>query len=347
MNASDPAIPLETHDAISERASELVALRRDEAWGEADQAELDAWLAESVLHEVAYLRVEGIAARVDRLAGVNTLAFKPSTPGRGASFRFRGFLFPFLAAASISAVVMWGPSLVASWLAPPDRTDSTDVGGRTLLSFSDHTEIELNTATAVRVRMTNKERTVWLERGEAWFQVAHDAAHPFTVIVGTHRITDLGTEFLIRRDGDDVDVTLLQGRAAVSSEGLQTATLIPGEEALATPTALSVTRKTPQEMADELAWRRGMLVFRKTPLSDVVREFNRYNTTKLEVDPSAANETVTADVPTDDYETFLHLAKSVMNLHVDREGSIIRISRGDPREQTKQTNRAAHVTRER
>jgi transmembrane sensor len=346
MKTSDPATLLERHDAISERAAKFLALRRDEAWSGADQAELEAWLAESVLHEVAYLRVEEGSARVDQLAGLAALESKRSGSSGGGNFRFRGFLLPLLTAASIALAALWGGPFIASLLQPPDRTDSTDVGGRTLLSFSDHTEIELNTATAVRLRMTSRERTVWLEKGEAWFQVAHDAAHPFTVIVGTHRITDLGTEFLIRRDGDAVDVTLLQGRATVSSEGLQTATLIPGEEAMATPTALSVTRKTPQEMADELAWRRGMLVFRKAHLSDVVREFNRYNATKLEVEPTAANETITADLRTDDFETFLYLAESTLNLHVDREGSVILISR-EARPETKVgTKRAVHSKRE-
>ena len=47
--------------------------------------------------------------------------------------------------------------------------------------------------------------------------------------------------------------------------------LKPGDDALATPVSLTVTRKTPQELANALAWRRGMLVFRNTRLADVVR----------------------------------------------------------------------------
>jgi transmembrane sensor len=336
----DPAAPLEYHDAISERAAEFLTRRRDEEWSDADQAELDAWLAESTLHEVAYLRVEEIAARGDQLAGLNALVLKRSVPDGGRNFSLRGFALPLLAAASIATIAAFAFPYVVAMLQPSDRTDSTNVGGRTLLSFSDHTQIELNTNTAVRLRMTTGERTVWLEKGEAWFHVAHDAAHPFTVIAGKHRITDLGTEFLIRRDINDVDVTLLNGRATLSTEGLQTATLNPGEEAIATPLSLSVNRKSPQELADELAWRRGMLVFRKAKLSEVVREFNRYNTTKLEIaDPVVASETVTADLRTDDFETFLHLAENVLNLRVDRQGSVILISRGSQEE----TKRAVHL----
>jgi transmembrane sensor len=216
---------------------------------------------------------------------------------------------------------------------PPDRTYSTDVGGRTLLSFADHTQIELNTDTLVRYRMTSKERTVWLEHGEAWFHVAHDAANPFAVVIGRHRVTDLGTEFLVRRGADGMEVALLKGRAALSTEGAQTATLRPGDDAFATRVSMSVIRRTPQELADELAWRRGVLAFRNTSLAEVVREFNRYNTTKLVIaDPSIAGEKISADLKTDDYEGFLQLAQAVFNLRADREGKVIVISRGQKSE---------------
>ncbi len=318
----------EEEDAISTRAADFLARQRFGAWSEADWAGLDAWLAESVLHEVAWLRLQGVAACTDRLSALDALERKQVAPGVGGKFRYRRFVLPLLAAASIALAAIWGGPFVASLLKPPDRVDSTDVGGRTLLSFSDHTQIELDTNTAVRLRMTTAERTVWLEKGEAWFHVAHDAAHPFAVIVGKHRITDLGTEFLVRRNADNVDVTLLKGRAAISTEGLQTATLVPGEEASATPTALSVTRKSPQELADELAWRRGVLVFRDTRLADAVREINRYSMVKLVIaDPSIADLRFNGEVEDSDLDDFLNFAHIAMKLRTDRQGNSILLSR--------------------
>ena len=44
-----------------------------------------------------------------------------------------------------------------------------------LVSFADGTRIELNTDTVLRARMTTSERTVWLDQGEAYFQVKHDS----------------------------------------------------------------------------------------------------------------------------------------------------------------------------
>jgi len=348
MNTPGSTTPWEEEeeDAISKRAAGFFARRRFGSWNDADQGELDAWLAESVLHEVAYLRVETIAARTEQLAEVHTFKVGPefnrAAPGAGDKFPYRRFVLPLLAAASIALAALWGGPFIASLLQPPDRMDSTDIGGRTLLSFADHTQIELNTSTAVRLRMTTAERTVWLEKGEAWFHVTHDAAHPFTVIMGKHRITDLGTEFLVRRNADNIDVILLTGHASLNAGDTQTATLNPGEEAVATSATLSVTRKTPQELADELAWRRGMLVFHNTPLSEVVREFNRYNQTKLVIaDPSIADVKIYAELKTDDFGDFLNLAQTVLNLRIDREGNRILISRR-AREETK---KAAHLKR--
>ena len=317
----------EDDDAVSGRAAAYFAKRRFGEWSEADQSEFDAWLGASALHEAAYLRVEGIAANTKEL-----LALRQPKPAATAVAderkpQYRRFTFPLLLAASFALIAVLSFPYVSALLQPADRIDSTDIGGRTLLNFADHTQIELNTNTVMRVRMTTAERTVWLEKGEAWFRVAHNAAHPFNVVVGKHRITDLGTEFVVRRDAGNVQVALLAGRAALSG-GPQTAVLAPGDEATATIASLSVTHKTPQALADELAWRRGMLVFRRTKLADVVRQFNRYNTTKLVIaDPSIADEPFTADLKTDDYEDFLNLAQSVLNLRVEREGNDILISR--------------------
>jgi len=333
MTTRSPVGLPKSYDPITERAADYLQRRRFWDWSAADQAELDAWLADSTLHRVAWLRLEGSVAYTEELVVLFPselgLDLRKTVPAGIGTLMRRRFLFPLLAAASIALAALWGGPFIASWLAPPDRVDSTDVGGRTLLSFADRTQIELNTDTTVRTRMTTAERTVWLEKGEAWFHVAHDVAHPFSVIVGKHRITDLGTEFLVRRDANDVDVILLNGRASLSAEGAQTATLTPGEEAVATSATLTVTRKTPQQLADELAWRQGMLVFRNTPLSQVVRKFNRYNTTRLVIaDPSIASEKVAVNIRADDYESFLHFAEDALKLRVEREGSIVLISRG-------------------
>jgi transmembrane sensor len=340
MTAPGPAAFSETHDAISERAADFFERRRFGEWSGADQAELDAWFVESILHEVAYLRLEGAVAHTEELAVFRPFRSSQTVSGGNGEFRYRRFVIPFLAAASLALFAALGIPLVTSLLQPPDRTYSTQVGGRTLLNFADHTQIALNTDTVVRFRMTGSERTVWLEKGEAWFDVSHNAANPFTVIVGKHRVTDIGTEFLIRRDSGGTEVALLNGRATLSTDGAPTTMLAPGDDAIATPVSVSVTRKTSRELADALAWRRGTLVFRNTRLADAVREFNRYNATKVMIaDPSIAGLTFSAEIKDDNLEGFLQLAKTMLNLRADWEANGILLAR----ESGEKAKRAVHV----
>jgi transmembrane sensor len=176
--------------------------------------------------------------------------------------------------------------------------------------------------------MSNHERSVWLDRGEVWFHVAHDPKNPFVLNVGSHRVSDLGTEFVVRRNSANVEVALLNGRATLSTDGMQTAMLTPGDDAVATTTAISVARKTPQELDDALAWRKGVLVFRSTRLEDVIREVNRYSATQLVIaDPSVAALKFTGEITTRDFEDFLALAQAALCLRVDRQGDEILISR--------------------
>ncbi len=335
MTAPGPFAHPETHDRIAERAAELFERRRFGPWSEPDQAELDAWLAQSTSHRIAYLRLKGAVARTEKLAahrlprpGMEVQVAAPDEKPAKRAPANRRIVFPLLAAASLALIAGLGVFLADYLMEPPVRGFSTDVGGRTLLRFADGTEFELNTDTAIRYRMTNRERIVWLDKGEAWFRVAHNAENPFAVVVGRHRIADLGTEFVVRRGAGEMEVALLKGRAALSTQGAQTAMLSPGDDALATPASVSVIRKTPQELADALAWRRGMLVFRNTRLADAVKEVNRYSTTKLVIaDPSIAGVKISANLKTDDFGGFLQFAESVLRLRADRQGGVVLISR--------------------
>ena len=169
--------------------------RRDCAdWSLKDQTELDEWLAQSPGHMVAFLRAEAAWIRADRFS-----AFGPAMPESAAPSRlFAPMLLKIAAALGLVAVL--GVAASAMLSRPHERIYSTPIGGRETISFADGSRIELNTDTVLRARMTTEERVVWLDKGEAFFRIKHDAAHPFVVMVGDHRVTDLGTKFMVRRD---------------------------------------------------------------------------------------------------------------------------------------------------
>jgi len=67
--------------------------------------------------------------------------------------------------------------------------------------LADGTEIWLNCATHIRISQsfgTEKNRIVYLDKGEAFFKVKHNASRPFSVISGNVITRDIGTSFNIR-----------------------------------------------------------------------------------------------------------------------------------------------------
>src|SRR5690606_85904 len=91
----------------------------------------------------------------------------------------------------------------------------TQVGGRESVPLPDGSRVELNTDSKLRAAMTGEKREVWLERGEAYFEVKHDRMRPFVVWAGDRRITVLGTKFSVRRAGARVRVAVAVGRVQV------------------------------------------------------------------------------------------------------------------------------------
>jgi len=308
---------------IKARAAEWLERQERPDWSAADQAALDQWLAQSTAHEVAYVRLQSAWERTERLVILRPLAETKSAPRRISPLLMR-------IAAAVALVAMLGATAAYFVLQPRDRTYSTPIGGRETVTFADGTRIELNTNTVLRARMTTDQRIVWLDKGEAFFRVKHDATHPFIVMIGAHRVTDIGTQFSVRRGKQNVQVAVTQGRVTFDAPGIasQAALLTQGDVATASAKSMTVVRKSESALNDELGWRRGMIVFRHTTLAAACAELNRYNRVKLVVtDPDAASRTIGATFRTSDVELFARVAEVALGLHVTDRGDEIDISR--------------------
>ena len=299
--------------------------RQDRAgWNAEDQAGFDSWIVESPAHKIAFLRVDAAWARTERLVALRGAAPEKAAPERAN--------FPALAkfAAALIFTALIGIGGARYLMQPAERTFSTPVGGHEVVKFADGTRIELNTNTVLRTRMTTQERMIWLDRGEAFFAVKHDAAHPFVVMAGGRRVTDLGTEFRVLKDGKRTEVAVVAGKVRFEAPGapMQTAVLLPGDVATATAGSMLLTKKSQSALGNELGWRRGVLVFRYTPLSEAVAEFNRYNEIKIVVaDEAAARLKIYGTFRATHVEDFTALAEMVLGLRVKTNGNEIVITR--------------------
>jgi transmembrane sensor len=322
--ASSPLVMGQSAHEIESEAAHLLE-RRD--FGDVDEAELDTWLNRSSAHRAAYWRLEAAWDHTRRLPALKLHGSDVSAVDTPRNW----FLLMKVAAVLVIAVAL-GVASTLYFSAPRDRSFSTGIGGHEVVSFADGTKIELNTSTVLRARMTTAQRVVWLDKGEAYFEVRHDPTHPFVVIVGDHRITDLGTKFLVRRQAGRTKVSLLEGSAEFSVANVrsrtQSALLMPGDVAIGTANSIAVTREPEQLLSRQLSWRKGLLVFKHTALADAVAEFNRYNREKLVLaDADTGALTIGGTFNVHHMEDFTKLVQLVLGLHVKANGNEILISR--------------------
>jgi len=285
---------------------------------------LMAWLEAGTSHRLAYLRLKSGWQRTERLA-----AFKASRqfPEDGTDRRWRTWI---MAAAAVAVVAVAGAGLWLHSRAPAPIIYATQRGERPVLRLSDGTRIQLNTDTQVQTNVTRLVRTVTLERGEAYFDVVHDAKRPFVVIAGNRRITDIGTKFSVRRDGDDVKVIVTEGRVRVDivDAPLPTAPVFAdgGHVVVAKADETLVASKSLKEIDGDLAWRAGMLTFDEETLADAAEQFNRYNRRQILVTGTARDIRIGGSFRADNVDVFVLLVRNALGLKVTQENEQIVIS---------------------
>lgn len=315
---------------IEARAADWVAeLDRADGQLPAERRQaLEAWLAVSSAHRVAYLRLEHAWRRADRLG-----ALQPRRPAIDARPSWRAPL-AWLARpavhrtlAGLSAAVLVFV-LATDWrAAPPTQDYATARGQRESVVLADGSHLTLNTATALRTAVTGQAREVWLDRGEAFFDIAHDARRPFVIHAGQQTVTVLGTKFSLLREGDRLRVAVLEGRVQVKSARGTPAVLTRDDAAVADAGNVLVTKKTSQQLSASLGWMQGKLVFDQVSLAEAARQFNRYGGKQLVIEDAAAAQIGIGGVfDADNVEAFARLLHAGFGLNVRVTGNQIRVS---------------------
>ena len=131
-------------------------------------------------------------------------------------------------------------------------------------------------------------------KGEARFDIAHDASHPFIVHTAAASFRDVGTVFAVHSDeADGARVVVSAGVVAVQSHpDSSVVTLTAGDRATIAPTgALRVERAG--ATSDDLAWMSGHLVFRDAPVAQVAADLRRWFGIELRVDAALATRPLT------------------------------------------------------
>jgi transmembrane sensor len=214
----------------------------------------------------------------------------------------------------------------------------------------DSSSVDLAANSSVAVEYTAAQRTLDLQKGEAFFSVAPNHERPFIVKASGLRVRAVGTKFNVREADDRVVVTVAEGTVDVyvadaneqrsdlpATAATGSLRLTAGNEVTwVVGTGKRIVRATDPERA--LAWRYGRLEYIDEPLSAVIADVNRYSARKLIInDPALTRLTYTGTVLIGSVDEWLHALPGEFPIKVIPADSSFSIVASEPTNRTATT----------
>ena len=200
------------------------------------------------------------------------------------------------------------------------------------LVLSDGTKVKLNSGSSIKypVRfLKGQDRKVFL-KGEAYFDVTTDKAHPFIVNADEMNIRVLGTQFNLSfyPEDEDISTVLVEGAVVLYKEGADINTntssqLVPGQMAEWNKINNTMTVK---EVDTNIytAWKDGYLLFKASPFYSIRSKLERhFNITIEDRSGRLDNQIYTATFRNETIEEILEAFKEDTHFEYVQEGSKI------------------------
>ena len=157
------------------------------------------------------------------------------------------------------------------------NTISTPKGGQYQIVLADGSKVWMNAASSLRfpTAFAGKQRNVELT-GEAYFEVAKNAAMPFNVQVNDLNVQVLGTHFNVMAYNDEnvIKTTLLEGAVKVT-KGTVAGLLKPGQQAKMDKDAGNIKIAT-ADVEETMAWKNGLFLFNNDDIKTIMRQISRW-----------------------------------------------------------------------
>lgn len=283
---SEPIFSADEYDAVTDAAAHwCMRMHASDCTAEERHA-FEQWLDAHPLHRLEYeamLEIWDIAEHVEPANPRHTDNIVPlaSAPAPSAAkpggWNWRGYA----AAAAIVALALPVAGFIGwnqGWI--PNAYDTYEADGSTrLVTMADGSRVELNLGTRLTFANYKDRRSVVLDKGEAFFEVSHDAQHPFVVKAGQGSVKVTGTKFNVWMYQDQVRVMLLEGSVQVVSNISQPGSgyrLEPGMQASYKEGDFEPQISETYANDNSLTWRNGKLVINNLPLAQALPLINRY-----------------------------------------------------------------------
>lgn len=163
------------------------------------------------------------------------------------------------------------------------NTLRTPRGGQFQVTLPDGTNVWLNAASSLKYPVAFKGASRQVElTGEAYFEVAHNKAMPFKVMVRTGQrdsleVAVLGTQFNIMAYADEtlVKTTLLEGAVKVSNSGVSKQ-LAPGQGAYLDRQHHTLALQQQVDIEEAVAWKNGLIQMEGNDIKSIMRMIERW-----------------------------------------------------------------------
>ncbi|MDE1146444.1 MAG: FecR domain-containing protein [Azospirillaceae bacterium] len=270
--------PDKRQDEIDTAAADWAARLAGGPLSLAERRALDGWRDRDPAHGAALDEAQAAWALMGQLRAAPGVLARDIVPAWPTPKARRPLWRQMAAAAACLLLLVGGARL---WLGDPllllTADARTNPGQQRSLTLADGSVVELGPASAIATRYSDGERRVALLAGVAYFTVAPMAGaehRPFVVEAAGGTARALGTQFMVDRLADAVDVTVTEHTVAVTEPAGDQRVLSPGQAVRYSAMGLEPVREASVELAT--AWRQGRLVFDHQPLGEVVATLNRY-----------------------------------------------------------------------
>lgn len=223
---------------------------------------------------------------------------------------------PAMAALAATLVVALGLGLTRHAapvpVAPPPQEQVLSNGQQMPrdVALADGTHITLDSHT--QMHLAANGRQVRLDYGGAFFSVHHDAARPFSVTTGDMVVSDIGTQFEVRREEGAIAVTLVEGKVRVARGAVST-DMAPGSRLMLKDGRQSVVML---DAGRQTLWQSGMISADDVPVRDIVAQYNRHLAHPLVLrDPALGSLRISGEFRLDDPQGFLDAVAAMGGAH--------------------------------
>ena len=314
------------------QASQWIARLNADDVSDSDRDRFNEWHRSHPLHARVY---EEVAATWNALTALGPLVRAVSfgqamnelsavrKPWRRASF-------------AAAAMVLLGIGCFYFLRVAPLPTFQTAIGEHATVALPDDSVLHLNTNTVVEVDYSERARVVRLERGEAYFEVAHDPKRPFWVVAGDSWVRAVGTAFNVYLQTEGARVTVSEGTVKVGADRLSRrqarfsdrldrrpgSLLTAGQQGDVRADSIQIRSLSGDELSRSVGWRNGTIYFEDEPLEGIVKEIARYTTLQLVVADDALRGLRlggTFQANADGAESFLAMLQDGLRLRLIRD----------------------------